>query len=83
MCRQLPAIENGGVIYSDLLLSIGVTANYVCHNNYDLYGHGTYECSIGGIWIGSDSKAMKQTPTCEGIIMKETITEIIIIIVCN
>ena len=64
-CHELPPIDNGGVIYSDLLLSIGVTANYVCYSNHNLHGHGTYECSTDGVWIGSDSEPVKQTPSCE------------------
>lgn len=63
-CRPLPDIDHGGVIYSDLLISTGVLANYVCEEGYSLHGHGKYECAVDGVWLGNDTK---QTPTCEGI----------------
>lgn len=59
-------VENGGVIYTDLLLSIGVVANFVCNEGYSLHGHGRYECSVDGVWIGEDSQEITTKPTCEG-----------------
>ncbi len=69
-CPPLLNIENGGVIYSDLLLSIGVIANYVCTGGFSLHGHGRYECSVDGVWIGNNSLSitMQDVPVCEGII---------------
>ena len=59
------------MIYSDLLLSIGVIANYVCKEGYSLHGHGRYECSVDKVWIGEDSEAIDETkkPTCEGMLV--------------
>ena len=60
-------IQNGGVIYSDLLLSVGVTAHFVCNDGFSLHGHGKYECSSDGVWIGEDSEEIKEYPTCESM----------------
>lgn len=68
-CPSLEGIDHGGVIYTDLILSIGVQANYVCFNGYSLHGHRTYECSNGNEWIRTDDQSSwKNTavPTCEG-----------------
>ena len=67
-CPPLSTIENGGIIYSDLLLSIGVIAHYVCTNGWSLHGHGRYECSVDGVWIGNNSLSIttKDIPVCEG-----------------
>ena len=66
-CPPLPTIDNGGVIYTDLLLSIGVIANFVCNDGYSLHGHGHFECSVDGVWIGSNAEEITVKPTCEGI----------------
>ncbi len=62
-CRPLPNIEHGGVIYTDLLISTGVFATYVCEQGYSLHGHGKYECAVDGVWLGNTTG---QLPTCEG-----------------
>ena len=62
-CRPLPEIDNGGVIYTDLLITPGVIGTYVCEENYSLHGHGKYECAVDGIWLGNTTG---QLPTCEG-----------------
>ena len=58
----LKPIDHGGVIYSDLLLSPGVIANYVCQDGYKLYGYPNRTCAPDGSWIDSD----KGDPVCEG-----------------
>ena len=62
-CRPLPNIEHGGVIYTDLLISTGIIATYVCEQGYSLHGHGKYECAVDGVWLGNKTG---QLPTCEG-----------------
>ena len=62
-CIPLPAIDNGGVIYSDLLLSPGVIAQYVCQDGYSLHGLGNRICAPDGIWINSE----QGDPVCEGM----------------
>ncbi len=62
-CRPLPNIEHGGVIYTDLLISTGIIATYVCEQGYSLHGHGKYECAVDGVWLGNNTG---QLPTCEG-----------------
>ncbi len=62
-CRGLPNVDHGGVIYSDLLISTGVTAMYMCEEGYTLHGHGKYKCEVDGVWVGNDTG---QLPTCEG-----------------
>ena len=62
-CKPLSPIENGGVIYSDLLLSPGVVANYVCEQGYSIHGHPSRTCAPDGSWIDSE----KGYPVCEGI----------------
>lgn len=61
-CKPLTPIDKGGVIYSDLLLSPGVVANYVCQDGYSLYGYPNRTCGTDGNWIDSD----KGDPVCEG-----------------
>ena len=65
LCRPLPLLENGGVIYSDLLLSLGVVANYVCNDGYSLHGHGRFVC-LDGAWIGEDAEEISVKPICQG-----------------
>ena len=64
-CHPLPALEHGGVIYSDLLISTGVIGTYVCEEGYSLHGQGRYECAVDGSWLGNTTGQM---PTCEGIL---------------
>ncbi len=64
-CKMFPDIDHGGVIYSDLLITTGVIAMYVCEDGYSLHGQGKYECAVGGVWFGNDTG---QLPTCEGIL---------------
>ena len=61
-CRPLPPLDYGGVIYSDLLLSPGVIANYVCQDGYSLFGYPNRTCATDGSWIDSD----KEDPVCQG-----------------
>lgn len=75
-CPPLPQIDHGGVVYSDLLLSIGVIANFVCEENYSLHGRGRYECSSDNEWIDSNSEIIQQIPTCEGIYIGHLLTSI-------
>ena len=62
-CVPLEPISKGGVIYSDLLLSPGVIAHYVCQDGYVLHGHDKRECAPDGGWINSE----KGTPVCRGM----------------
>ena len=62
-CRPLSTIEHGGIIYSDLLLSPGVIANYVCEDGYSVHGNPSWTCAPDGSWIGSEDS----DPVCEGI----------------
>lgn len=39
----------------------------MCKEGYSLHGHGKFECSIDGVWIGDDSEVIKKTPQCEGV----------------
>ena len=67
-CPSLKSIENGGIIYSDLILSIGVIANYTCFNDFTLHGHGTYECSTENQWIRTNDQSVwkpTEAPSCE------------------
>ena len=67
-CPSLERIDNGGVIYTDLILSIGVIANYVCFNGFSLHGHGSYECSTDNQWIRTNDQSTwknADVPTCE------------------
>ena len=64
-CPPLPLIDDGGVIYTDLLLSVGVVANYVCNEGYSLHGHGRFEC-LDGLWIDDHAEQIIVKPTCEG-----------------
>jgi len=41
----------------------------VCSEGYSLHGHGQFECSVDGVWIGPDSEVIKTEPQCEGNIM--------------
>lgn len=61
-CKPLKAIDFGGVIYSDLLLSPGVVANYVCQDGFTLYGYPNRTCASDGTWINDD----KDPPVCRG-----------------
>ena len=67
-CAPLEPISNGGVIYSDLLLSPGVIAHYVCQDGYILHGHDERECAPDGGWINSE----KGTPVCRGTYASDT-----------
>ena len=62
-CAPLEPISKGGVIYSDLLLSPGVIAHYVCQDGYVLHGYDERECAPDGGWINSE----KGTPVCRGM----------------
>ena len=42
-----------------------MTANFVCNDGFSLPGHGKYECSGDGVWIGADSEEINEYPTCE------------------
>lgn len=62
-CKPLSPIDHGGIIYSDLILSTGVIANYVCEDGYSVYGNPSRTCGTDGNWIGSES----DDPVCEGM----------------
>lgn len=62
-CKPLNVIDHGGIIYSDLLLSPGVIANYVCEDGYSVYGNPRRMCAPDGSWIGSEDS----DPVCEGM----------------
>lgn len=62
-CKPLNPIDHGGIIYSDLILSPGVIANYVCEDGYSVHGNPSRTCGTDGNWIGSES----DDPVCEGM----------------
>lgn len=61
-CTPLKPIDHGGIIYSDLLLSPGVVAKYVCEDGYSLAGYPNRTCAPDGTWTDDD----KSNPVCEG-----------------
>lgn len=61
-CTPLKPIDHGGIIYSDLLLSPGIVAKYVCEDGYSLAGYPNRTCAPDGTWTDSD----KSNPVCEG-----------------
>ena len=63
-CKPLHPIDRGGIIYSDLLLSPGVVANYVCEDGYSVHGNPSRTCAPDGSWIGNENG---DPVTCEGI----------------
>ena len=55
-CSELPAVSNGGVVYSDLNLSPGTIAKYICDVGYTLQtlqGRSEFSCTEDGIWDGN------------------------------
>ena len=74
-CTPLKTIDHGGVIYSDLLLSPGVVAYYVCQDGYSLAGYPNRTCATDGTWTDSD----RDVPVCEGIIVNHSIVNSIVI----
>ncbi len=55
-CSELPSVENGGVVYSDLNLAPGASGRYVCNEGYLLitfYDSYKFTCTEEGIWDGN------------------------------
>ena len=54
-CSELPSLENGGVVYSDLNLAPGTEGRYICNEGYSihmLYGRKLFTCTEDGVWDG-------------------------------
>ncbi len=55
-CSELPPVDNGGIVYSDLSLAPGISARYVCDVGFNLrpfYERYNFTCTEDGIWDGN------------------------------
>lgn len=73
-CSELPSVSNGGVVYSDLNLSPGTTAKYICDAGYTLQtlqGRSEFSCNEDGIWDGNVAEVPVE---CHGeLVIKRTV----------
>ena len=54
-CSELPPLENGGVVYSDLNLPPGTEGRYICNEGYTMHtdnGRKQFTCTEDGVWDG-------------------------------
>ena len=59
MCSELPPVENGGVVYTNLNLPPGTTGRYICNVGYDLlsfHKRSEFTCTEDGLWDGNVTK---------------------------
>ena len=62
-CSELPSVESGGVVYSDLNLAPGCVGRYICNEGYvvhTLNGRREFTCTEDGVWDGDVLKVPVQ-----------------------
>ena len=55
-CSELPPVDNGGLVYSDLNLSPGASGRYICNEGYTLEPLSkrvNFTCTEDGVWDGN------------------------------